>query len=192
MKPERWQQIERLYYDALEREPDERAAFLESACGSDESLRLEVASLVAAGVGVGSFMEPPVDAGAEETLTNTPRQSMIGELLGHYRTVSVLGKGGVGEVSLAEDTTLGRKVALKLLPAPFTSDHVRLRRFEQEARAASALNHPNIITIHEIGKVNNEDGATHYMVTEYVEGDTLRQRIEREPLTVNRALDIGV
>jgi serine/threonine-protein kinase len=193
MKPERWQQIERLYYDALEHEPAERAAFLESACGSDESLRLEVATLVAAGDRIGSFMEPPADATAEEMLTITPERSMIGEVLGHHRIVSLLGRGGMGEVYLAEDTTLGRKVALKLLPAPFTSDQVRLRRFEQEARAASALNHPNILTIHEIGKVENEDGATHYMVTEYVEGETLRQRTaEREPLTFSRALDIAV
>jgi len=137
-------------------------------------------------------MEPPADVIAEETLNNTPQRSMIGELLGRYRTISLLGKGGMGEVYLAEDTTLGRRVALKLLPAPFISDQMRLRRFEQEARAASALNHPNIITIHEIGQVNKEDGATHYMVTEYVEGETLRQRIEREPLTLNHALDIVI
>jgi len=133
MKPERWRQVERLYYAALEREPDERAAFLESACAGDESLRREVASLVAAGDRIGSFMEPPVGVAIEAPAT-APQPSMIGQTLGHHRIVSLLGKGGMGEVYLSEDTTLGRKVALKLLPAAFTSDRERLRRFEQEAR----------------------------------------------------------
>ena len=191
MKPERWQQVERLYYAALEREPDERAAFLESACAGDESLRREVASLAAAGDRIGAFMEPPVGFAAEAPAT-APQPSMIGQTLTHYRIVSLLGKGGMGDVYLGEDTTLGRKVALKLLPAAFTSDRERLRRFEQEARAVSALNHPNIITIHEIGQVHTEAGGMRYLVTEYIEGETLRQWTEREPLILSRALDIAV
>jgi eukaryotic-like serine/threonine-protein kinase len=160
MSLERWQQIERLYYAALERKPIERAAFLETACAGDESLLREVASLIAAGDRVGSFLEPPVNAVAAETLATAPQLSVIGQTLSHYRIVSLLGKGGMGEVYLGEDTTLGRKVALKLLPAAFTSDRERLRRFKQEARAVSALNHPNIITIYEIGQVN----SAHYLV----------------------------
>ncbi len=187
MNSERWQEIERLYYTVLEREPDERAAFLESVCAGDEDLRREVVSLLAASEQIGSFMEPPADAIAAETPASAPQLSMNGQMLGHYRILSLLGRGGMGEVYLGEDTTLGRKVALKLLPAPFTSDEERLRRFEQEARAVSALNHPNIITIHEIGQVN----GTHYLVTEHVEGETLRQRTERERLTLSRALDIA-
>jgi serine/threonine protein kinase len=187
MNPERWQEIERLYYAALEREPEERVAFLESACPNDEDLRREVASLVTAGDRIGSFMEPPADVIAAETPASAPQLSMNGQTLGHYRILSLLGRGGMGEVYLGEDTTLGRKVALKLLPAPFTSDQERLRRFEQEARAVSALNHPNIITIHEIGHVN----GTHYLVTEYVEGETLRQLIEGEPLNLSQTLDIA-
>src|SRR5437867_5877651 len=111
MKPERWQEIERLYYAALEREPDERAAFLESACAGDENLRREVASLIAAGDRVGSFMEPPADAVTAATLVTAPRASVIGQALGHYRIQSLLDRGGMREVYLAEDTTLGRKVA---------------------------------------------------------------------------------
>src|SRR5262245_25302999 len=97
--------------------------------------------------------------------------------IGAYQLLSPLGRGGMGEVHLALDTRLGRKVAIKLLPAAFTTDAGRVRRFAQEARAASALNHPNIITIYEIGEVQTDEGDTHYIVTEYVEGETLRQRM---------------
>src|SRR5262245_27744451 len=101
--------------------------------------------------------------------------------IGAYQLLSPLGRGGMGEVHLALDTRLGRKVAVKLLPAAFTTDPNRVQRFAREARAASALNHPNIITIHEIGEVATENGSLRYIVTEYVEGETLRQRIARAP-----------
>ncbi len=187
MEPERWREIERLYYAALERAPEERAAFLEAACAGDESLRREVASLLAAGDHVGSFLEPPPDE-LNETVADAAQPSVIGHTLGHYRIVSLLGKGGMGEVYLGEDTTLRRKVALKLLPAAFLADQARLRRFEQEARAASALNHPNIITIHEIGQT---DGL-HYLVTEYIEGETLRQRMAAGGLKLGEAIEVAV
>jgi serine/threonine-protein kinase len=109
-------------------------------------------------------------------------------IISHYRIVSRLGAGGMGEVYLAEDTRLGRRVALKLLPAQFIKDEDRLRRFEQEARASSALNHPNIITIHEVGV---EDG-THFIATEFIEGETLRQRLRRGPVSLGESLDIAV
>ena len=111
-----------------------------------------------------------------------------GTIISHYRIISGLGAGGMGEVYLAEDTRLGRRVALKLLPAQFIKDDDRLRRFEQEARASSALNHPNIITIHEVGI---EDG-THFIATEFIEGETLRQRMRRAPITLSEALDVSV
>jgi serine/threonine protein kinase/TolB-like protein/Flp pilus assembly protein TadD len=183
LTPERWQQIERLYHAALERSADEREAFLESACPGDESLRREVASLVAAGDRIGSFLEHPTDALA----TESPRPPPIGQMLGHYRVLSLLGRGGMGEVYLGEDTTLGRKVAVKVLPAEFTSDPQRLTRFEREARAVSALNHPNIITIHEIGQAE----GVRYLVTEYIEGETLRQRIEHGSLELSSTLEIA-
>src|SRR5499426_2483050 len=101
--------------------------------------------------------------------------------IGAYQLLSPLGRGGMGEVHLALDTRLGRKVAVKLLPAEFTTDDGRVRRFAQEARAASALNHPNIITIHEIGETSTENGSLRYIVTEYVEGETLRRRLASDP-----------
>jgi eukaryotic-like serine/threonine-protein kinase len=188
MSPERWQQVERLYYAALAQEPDARTTFLASACAGDESLRREVAALLAEGERIGSFMEPR-GAGAPDApdAVDAPQPSLIGQTVGHYRIFSLLGKGGMGEVYLGEDTALRRKVALKLLPAALTADRERLQRFQQEARHASALNHPNIITIYEFGQT----GAAHYLVTEYIEGETLRRRLAAGKMDLNEALDVA-
>ena len=113
---------------------------------------------------------------------------ITGTRIAHFEILSPLGKGGMGEVYLAEDTRLKRKVALKLLPEQFTRDAGRVRRFEQEARAASALNHPNILTIHEIGEV----GGAHYITTEFVDGQTLREQLLREALPLGATLDLAV
>ncbi|HEX8186203.1 MAG TPA: serine/threonine-protein kinase, partial [Blastocatellia bacterium] len=113
---------------------------------------------------------------------------MIPDAISHYRIIKKIGAGGMGEVYLAEDTRLGRRVALKILSPEFTSDEERLRRFEQEARAASALNHPNIITIHEVGIDKN----THFIAMEFIEGDTLRQRLAGGKLSLQKALDVAV
>src|SRR5207247_2751982 len=124
-----------------------------------------------------------------QSQTGTQTNPVAGRI-GAYQLLGPLGHGGMGEVHLALDTRLNRKVAVKLLPAQFTADAGRVRRFAQEARAASSLNHPNIITIHEIG----EDGCTHYIVTEYVEGETLRQRLVNAPeqqLKLAEALDVA-
>ncbi len=111
-----------------------------------------------------------------------------GETISHYRIISPLGSGGMGEVYLTQDTVLGRTVALKLLPASLTQDTDRLRRFEQEARAASGLNHPNIITIYEIG----HEGSYHFIAQEYVEGVTLSTYLGNKPLALNEALEIAL
>ena len=186
MELDRWEQIERLYHAALEREPGARESFLDEACADDEALRREVAGLLACDVPGDSFIQSPAieiaaRAIAAEThieASSKPMMSHIaGSQIGAYQLLEPLGRGGMGEVYLALDTRLGRKVAVKLLLAEFTTDADRLRRFEQEARAASALNHPNIITIHEIGKTD----SIHYIVTEYVEGETLRQRLASAP-----------
>src|SRR5215467_1468624 len=116
---------------------------------------------------------------------------MTPETISHYRILSKLGAGGMGEVYLAEDLKLGRRVALKLLPAKFTQDPERVRRFEQEARAASATSHPNILTIYEIGHVETETGVLHFMAMEFVEGQTLRQRL-KQGLKLDEAIEIAI
>jgi len=114
---------------------------------------------------------------------------MTPETISHYRILSKLGAGGMGEVYLAEDLNLGRRVALKLLPAKFTQDPERVRRFEQEARAASATSHPNILTIYEIGQVETETGVLHFMAMEFVDGQTLRQRL-KQGLKLDEAVEM--
>src|SRR5262245_18334369 len=203
MELDRWEQIERLYHAALERGPDARERFLDEACAGDEDLRREVAGLLACDIPSDSFIQSPaIEIAARamagepliESSTDQMRSLIAVSQIGVYRLLEPLGRGGMGEVHLALDTRLGRKVAVKLLPAAFTTDAGRVRRFEREARAASALNHPNIITIHEIGEVRTEAGATHYIVTEYVEGETLRQRLmkaQQGRLSLAEALDVA-
>ena len=179
MTHERYEQISKLFHAALEREPAAREAFLAEACCGDVAIHREVGLLIAAHEQAGSFIkQPPYDVA---TVWQVAPSSLPQISFPHYRLLSWLGKGGMGDVWLAEDTQLGRKIAIKLLPAEFTTDVVRVRRFAQEARAASALNHPNIVTIHEIGEVTTTAGRMHYLVTEYVVGETLRQRMADAP-----------
>src|SRR4029453_10028304 len=153
MNPERWRQIEDLFQSALERAPQERTVFLVEACGGDESLCREGESLIASYEQDAGFIETPACEFAVPLFADQPLEIPAGQAIGPYTVLAVLGGGGMGDVYLAEDRRLGRKVALKLLPALFTHDRDRVRRFEQEARAASALNLPNIITIHEIAGI---------------------------------------
>jgi eukaryotic-like serine/threonine-protein kinase len=191
MKPERWQQIDQLFHSALEREPEERAAFLDQACDGDEVLRREVESLLAADAEAENATGALPAQVAAEMLATDRGLIATGQQIGHYRVLSPLGAGGMGEVYLAQDTRLGRKIALKLLPARFTQNAERVRRFEREARAASALNHPNILTIHEIGQVQTEAGGLHFIATELVEGQTLRQQMKHSRLSLFEALDVA-
>jgi len=187
MTPERWEQVGKLYQAALALQPDKREIFLDDACDDDTAMRKEVESLLAAKDEAGSFLEAGAMKDAAKMLVEEKSLSLVGKELGHYQVLSLLGAGGMGEVYLAEDTRLKRKVALKLLPAELTANQDRLRRFEQEAQAASALNHPNIITIHEIGQV---DGLN-FIVTEFIAGETLRQRMSTERMNLPVVLDVA-
>jgi len=187
MKADRWEEIDSLFHAALEREPAQRASFMTQACAGDEALRKEVESLIASHERAGCFIEAPAADLAAELMAKRP-ENAVGRTIGPYRVVDLLGAGGMGEVYLAEDTRLGRRVALKLLPAQFTQHAERLRRFEREARAASALNHPNILVIYDIGK----DSGSHFIVTEFVEGETLRQRLARSRMGLGEIAEIAV
>lgn len=187
MTPERWRQVDELFHSALEREPNARADFLREACAGDEALRREIEKLIAAHEKDGSFIDSPVFANTELRYDDHA-SLMAGQRLGPYKIISHIGSGGMGQVYLAEDIRLERKVALKLLRAEFMADAERVRRFQQEARAASALNHPNILTIYEIG---SED-STYFMATEYVEGETLRRHMAGKAMPLGEAVDVAI
>jgi serine/threonine protein kinase/TolB-like protein/Flp pilus assembly protein TadD len=186
MNAERWQQIKSLLQAALDREPAERPAFLEEACKGDKLLRQQVNSFIISHEQSDSFIEEPAFEVMAESLENNQAE-VLGRTLGHYKILDQIGVGGMGEVYLAEDTRLGRKVALKLLPPFVTRDDERVRRFQQEARAASALNHPNILTIYEIGQTDSR----HFMATEFIEGETLRQRLAKTQMKIGEVLDVA-
>jgi eukaryotic-like serine/threonine-protein kinase len=188
MKPERWRQINDLFQSAAERPPQERTAFLEEACHGDEGLRREVESLIACDERAENFIESPALEVALELLTNDRAGAMVGESIGHYRIDSLIGAGGMGEVYLARDERLGRKVALKLIPARLTPDETQLSRFKNEARTASALNHPNILTVYEIGA----EGDLQFIATEFIEGMTLRASLARGKMNLHDVLEIAV
>jgi eukaryotic-like serine/threonine-protein kinase len=188
MTPERWQQVKGIFDSAIKYRPEQRGIFLSQACSGDDELRSEVESLISSHEKEGSFIDEPAYYAAAELLINEKSELPSGYSIGNYEVLSFISRGGMGEVYLAQDKRLSRKVALKLLPDAFTKDNDRLRRFEQEARAASALNHPNIITIYEIFQTN----TTHAIATEFVEGETLRQRLARSSLTLNEALNIAI
>src|SRR5216683_174820 len=149
MTPERWRRIKPLLQSALEHTPGERSAFLAAECAGGEALREDVESLIASHEQAGDFIESPAVEFLADSMGNQA-DSLAGQSFGPYQINARIGIGGMGVVYLAHDSRLGRKVALKMLPDYFTRDDERLRRFQQEARATSALNHPNILTIYEI------------------------------------------
>src|SRR6185503_12004203 len=150
MEIERWQQIKNLFYSALEVEMSERDEFLKRACEGDAELFQEVQSLLMAHEQPGSFMGDSA-FGLGMQVLNDEQTDLQSSTLGHYRIIKPIGSGGMGEVFLAEDPRLGRRVAIKLLPRSFLEDPNRIYRFQQEARAASRISHPNIAHIYEIG-----------------------------------------
>ncbi|HEY0083212.1 MAG TPA: protein kinase [Pyrinomonadaceae bacterium] len=190
MTPEQWQHVESLVRAALERPAAERPDFLAEGCAGDEELRRKAESLLSFRVRAeaGDFADgAPGETGGGPS-TTARAETLAGHMLGQYRVEREIGRGGMGEVYLARDTWLDRLVALKLLPPFLTSDADRARRFEREARAASSLNHPNIITVHEFGEA---DGLR-LIVTDYVEGRTLRRLIETGELKLGQSLDTAI
>jgi Tol biopolymer transport system component/serine/threonine protein kinase len=192
MTPERWQQIESLFHSALESVPAERARFLDQACNGDTALRDEVVKLLASLEDAGEFIEQPLIETMETSASSrsanvAPPESMIGKRIGSYEILSLIGAGGMGEVYLARDERLNRQIALKFLPSRFSEYSDLVERFAHEARAASALNHPNIITIHDIG----QDAGRHFIAMEFVAGETLRQKLKGGSLELREALRIA-
>jgi serine/threonine protein kinase len=145
-------------------------------------------STISCDVGEGCLVDAPAFDAAASFLALDEPVLAAGQQLSHYEVIDLLGTGGMGEVYLAQDRRLGRKVALKLLPADFTKDQSRMRRFQQEARAASALNHPNILTIHDIGDLEGQ----YFIASEFIDGVTLRQRLSQPGIPITEALDIAV
>src|SRR5438067_706896 len=188
MTPARLQTIEEIFRAALDQEPDQIGAFLDRACEGDEPLRCKVEALLASRQRAGSFIETSAVGLATRIIQNGQPDLLVGRKFGHYKISKRIGAGGMGEVYLAIDITAGRKAALKLLPKHFTGDAERLKRFQQEAHAVVALNHPNILTVYEIG----EDHSTHYIASELIEGETLRQRLTRGRMQLSEAVEIAM
>jgi serine/threonine protein kinase/tetratricopeptide (TPR) repeat protein len=191
---DRWQRLEGLFYEAVELDPAARKAFLDERCAEDAELRKEVESLLKSADVSSSdrpldFLQKPIqDAARNVVATPPPLALKPGVRFGRYEVLTTVGAGGMGEVYLAHDTQLQRKVALKLLARELTRDERGLRRFEQEARAASALNHPNILTVYEFGQIE----GTYYIASEYVEGETLRERIKKAKLSVGEVTGLAI
>lgn len=189
MDSERLKQVEDLYHAALELSPDERETFIRESCGEDEELRSELETLLAVKRSSNDFFEnPPLSLAAEMFSEKETHASLAGKEIGHYKIIRLLGAGGMGEVYLAEDTKLHRQIALKALTTQFETDVERIKRFKKEARAVSALNHPNIITIYAI----EETDTGNFIATEFIDGQTLRERIAEKPLTWQEAVKIAV
>src|SRR5262245_56059013 len=188
MSADRWEQVRRTFFAALERPPAERARFVDEACAGDPDLRRELDSLLASHDQAGSFLESPAYSPADGVRRPDGGSLAPGDRLGPYEIAASIGSGGMGEVYRATDSRLGREVAVKVLPREMAADPDRRRRFELEARAASALNHPHIVAVY--------DAALHHavpvLVPELLEGRPLSARLAQGPLPVRKALECGV
>src|SRR6266496_2631286 len=188
MTPARFQTIEEIFRAALDQEPAHIIPFLDAACKGDNVLRCKVEALLSSRQRADSFIEGSAVSLAAKIIQGAQDPSFVGDTIGHYEISGSIGSGGMGEVYLATDVVAGRKAALKLLPLRFTGDAERLKRFQQEARAVVGLNHPNIVTVYEIG----EDHSIHYIASELIEGETLRDRLTRGSLQLSEALDVAI
>src|SRR6266705_484850 len=186
MPDRHWENLKEIFHAAVALAPAERHTYLDHACDGNASLRQAVESLIKSHEETSNFVDTPAYQAAAEMLVDGV-ELKAGKNIAHYRIMRLIGEGGMGRVYLAEDTKLHRRVSLKFLSTNFTQDHERLGRFEQEARAQSALNHPNILTIHEI----SEAEGRRYIATEFIEGKTLRERLQSN-LDIDDALDIAL
>lgn len=184
-----WEQIEAIFHLAIERSPADRAAYLDEACAGNPEMRQQVEELLACHGEANDFLECPILAKTPPpAAAPQPRgESFVGQTVGNYEILEPLGAGGMGEVYLARDNRLGRRVALKLLPRHSVQTADQLRRFEREARVVSALNHPNIITLYEIG----QEGDNHFIATEFVTGRTIREMISNGRIEPQKAVEIA-
>src|SRR5687767_7474062 len=181
--PESWKQIKEIFDAATEMRPEERAGYLDRVCYGNDDVRVEVDSLLSSFEKAGGFLESPAIGALAEEVASLPE----GWVIDHYRVIKQIGAGGMGEVYLARDTKLDRPVAIKLLNKKFERHEDNVQRFVREAKAASALNHPNILTIFEIGEID----GTHYIVSEYINGRTLREVMTSERLELPTIVDIA-
>src|SRR4029453_14455804 len=184
----RLETIKEIFHAALDCERDQLSAFLDRSCAGNEVLRGEVEELLAAHRQAGNFIQTSIAAVAVSIIENGQRELLVGQTIGHYKILERIGSGGMGEVYLASDIIAGRKAGLKLLPMRFTGDAERLKRFQKEARTLVGLNHPNILTVYEIGTHK----STQYIVSELIEGETLRQRLMRGGVKLSEVIDIAV
>jgi eukaryotic-like serine/threonine-protein kinase len=185
----RWERTKQVLEEALRLTPDRRSAYLDVVCRSDQEMRAEVESLLASHDEAGSAF---LAAGPQELLdvglSDKSVSLLADQLIGPYRLLQEIGRGGMGVVCKAEDTRLHRFVALKFLPARVEQDPIALARFRREAEAASALNHPGICTIYDIGVHESR----HYIAMEYLEGQTLKEKIGGRPVELERLLDVAI
>jgi len=187
MNRNEWQQVKKIFDAALKFAPNRRKPFLDESCGNDDELRREVENLLASFEDAESFLEKPAVKEVASVIIKAMTNNLeAGKCFGHYEIVRQIGTGGMGEVYLAQDKKLDRLVAVKILNETFAKHESNLRRFTQEAKAASALNHPNILVIHEIGEAED----AHYIVSEFVEGKTLREHFKESLIKLSEVLEI--
>jgi len=188
MADARWQKVREVFDSALSRRPEERHNFVNEACGEDKLLLAEVESLLSSHDSAKSFMETPAVAKVADVIEAKAKKLHAGKRFGHYEIIKQIGAGGMGEVYLAKDTRLDRKTSIKILRGHLAQDEERMQRFVREAKSASALNHPNIITIYEIGEIDD----TQFIAIEYIEGETLRELLKGSPLKLKSTLEIAI